>query len=151
MSFKNPDCERLKSIEMGDREAVAHFLASHVFSEYEGLQERANSQACVEFFDFCGGKSIETIFSAFLHTYITNPPRQHLNANDLLVKVNKQYPNERQPFKNLKHLEQIQYDPLERVHKIAIYLTFLAFIRPQYTGSNVPNYPLYLYYMATLA
>lgn len=126
---------------MEDPEKVAHFLTSHVLPTYEHLQEEANSQAGVEFFDFCGKDSMDKMFSAFFYTYLQNPDSSKRNPMELLKQVETQFPKERQLLRNLKNLQgKVQYDPLQRVHKIAIYLTFLAFIHPQYTGSNVLNH-----------
>mgnify|MGYP005851337555 CR=1 FL=1 len=132
------DCDSRDNLKLEDFDAAVKFLTHNVFPGYDGLKDKAECELSVQFLDFGDDNAKNTAFSTFLHTYIANPPRSHMGSGALLAEIGKKF-NRVPPF--LKNIEGIDYDPLQEVHKIAMYLTFLAFMRPQHCGSNV----LYLF------
>lgn len=130
------DCGSRDHLKVEDFDAAAKFLTLNVFPGYDGLKEKLECQPCVEFLDYGTENTKHTVFSTFLHTYIANPP-PNLRSQTHLDEIGQKF--SRIPS-FLTKLEEIDYDPLQEVHKIAMYLTFLAFMRPQHSGSNVPSF-----------
>ena len=138
---KIPDSERLKNIQMKeDLEARVHFLAAHVHSGFENLKKETNPEVSVPFFDLATGKSKDAAISAFLHAYFSNPARPHLSSSDLKGQVREMYKKTPSGLNSKDKLACVEYVPLQRVHRIALYLAFLAFLHPQFEKNVLCSY-----------